>query len=556
MMRDSSPDLTQEARAERLCDALASDIEPLEIEMREAEWRAECTGDPEAFHSVEKLNGRIMTRLSSRADFLAAENLLRDGDGLEPRRHREILRWRHRLARHQIDAETIARLAAQEAELVRSYNGFRARLGDRLVADNAIDRILLESRSSAEVEAAWRASKAIGAYRGADDADEPVAERLLSLVRLRNAAARQIGYPNAYRAALELEEMDEDWLYATLDLLERETRAPYRRLKKDVESSLGGRFGVAAADLRPWHYRDRFFQTPPPSPAEDELDGFLRRTDIVALTIESCDELGFDVRPIVERSDLFPGDPATSRKCQHAFCTSIDPPRDVRVLCNIMPGKRWMSTSLHEFGHAIYGSSLDPELPFILRDDPHTLCNEAIALLMERHLLDAGWLERVAGVPAQRARDIAARSRGRLAAKHLVFTRWVLVMCHFERALYENPERDDLGRLWWDLVERFQEIRRPEPERNQPDWAAKIHFVASPAYYQNYLIGELFGAQLEEALVCECGGVVGEPEAGAFLRRRMFRPGAVWDWRELIRRVSGRSLEPDPFLARCADAGG
>ena len=86
---------------------------------------------------------------------------------------------------------------------------------------------------------------------------------------------------------------------------------------------------------------------------------------------------------------------------------------------------------------------------------------------MERHLLDARWLERVLGLDSGAARAFATSGRRRLAIRHLVFTRWVLVMCHFERALYENPDRDDLGVLWWDLVERFQQVRRPSPESSR-----------------------------------------------------------------------------------------
>ena len=36
-----------------------------------------------------------------------------------------------------------------------------------------------------------------------------------------------------------------------------------------------------------------------------------------------------------------------------------------------------------------------------------------------------------------------------------MFARWALVMLHFEKALYANPEQD-LNKLWWDIVERYQ----------------------------------------------------------------------------------------------------
>ncbi|HVR30104.1 MAG TPA: M2 family metallopeptidase [Thermoanaerobaculia bacterium] len=553
-----------EATARELDATLERDLEPLEIASNEAAWEAEVTGAPEAFQRVEELRARVMTRLANRDELRRAEEILAAGeDAVPPSIRRQVLRWRNRLAANQVDAETIARLARDEAELAQQYNGFRADLDGRSVTDNEIDRILLEDRSSAAVEAAWRASKAISRHRGEDGvgavAGPSVAERLRDLVRLRNAAARQIGFDNAYRANLELGEMSQDWLYQTLDLLERETRPPFQAYKRELDSELARRFAIEPAELRPWHYRDRFFQTPPPVGDEDELDRVLDGRDIVALATESFDQLGFDIRPIVGRSDLYPGDPETSKRCQHAFCMSVDAPRDVRILCNITPGKRWMGTTLHELGHGIYAASLDPELPFVLRDDPHTLCNEAIALLMERHLHDAGWLERVLGLSPEEARAIEENGRRRLAVRHLVFTRWVLVMCHFERALYENPDRDDLGVLWWDLVERFQEIRRPSPRRygaegaspdhRDDDWAAKIHFVGHPAYYQNYLIGEVFGAQLEHALAAECGGFAGNRDAGAFLRDRMFRPGATRSWRDLIAEISGKPLDPSYYLA-------
>jgi peptidyl-dipeptidase A len=207
-----------------------------------------------------------------------------------------------------------------------------------------------------------------------------------------------------------------------------------------------------------------------------------------------------------------------------------------------------MSTNLHEFGHAIYAAELDPGLPFILRDDAHLLANEAIALLMERHMVDPWWLAEIVGLPSDRAAEIASRGRRHLAIKHLVFTRWVLVMCHFERALYENPDNPDLASLWWDMVEEFQEVRRPEPRRGNHDWASKIHFVGYPAYYQNYLLGEVFGTQLERAVRRECGGLFGRPEAGERLAKGMFRRGATLPWRDLLHEVAGEDFSVQPFL--------
>lgn len=536
-----------ENSANELCRRLAHDIEPMQRTMRLAQWDAETTGSPEAFAQVEHHQKNVMRRLSNREDYALADRLRSDAS-LDSRTRRELLRWRNFMAPHQVDDETIDRLAKDEAALVQQYNSFRAKVNGKTVGDNEIDRILAESVDALEVEAAWRGSKSIGEHRTNDDGGPSVLERLIDLVKLRNHAARQIGYASAYESALQLSELEPDWLFATLDALDHATRPIFQRWKSNLDQKLARRFAVQASELKPWHYGDRFFQTPPKVGEEVNVDALFRNKDVVDLTNRSFDALGFDIRPIVAKSDLFPGDPATSKKCQHAFCTSIDAPADVRVLCNIVPGQRWMSTNLHEFGHAVYGASLDPALPYMLRDDAHLLANEAIALLMERHMLDGGWLANVADVAKTDADRIVAHGRRQLSEKHLVFTRWVLVMCHFERELYRNPSRDDLASLWWDIVEEYQEVRRPERDRRSHDWASKIHFVGYPAYYQNYLLGEVFGTQLQRAVIDECGSLFGNSAAGEFLVQRMFRKGATLTWRELIEDISGKAFSIEPFV--------
>ena len=113
--------------------------------------------------------------------------------------------------------------------------------------------------------------------------------------------------------------------------------------------------------------------------------------------------------------------------------------------------------------------------------------------------------------------------RAARAAEGLLFTRWVLVMTNFERVLYADPD-GDLDTLWWDLVERYQLLTRPEG-RKAPDWASKIHIASAPVYYHTYLYGHLVAAQLRAALARATGGLVGRSAAGAFLTEHVFSPG-------------------------------
>jgi peptidyl-dipeptidase A len=93
---------------------------------------------------------------------------------------------------------------------------------------------------------------------------------------------------------------------------------------------------------------------------------------------------------------------------------------------------------------------------------------------------DPAWLSAVAEVPKAERDEVREDLLWRERADKVVFTHWALVMFNFERELYADPERNDVNSLWWDLVERLQLVKRP-PDRDEPDWAAKIHGEVTPS---------------------------------------------------------------------------
>jgi peptidyl-dipeptidase A len=243
--------------------------------------------------------------------------------------------------------------------------------------------------------------------------------------------------------------------------------------------------------------------------------------------------MGIDVRDVVARSDLMPRE----RKVQHAFCIDVDRAGDVRVLSNNVAGERWAETMLHEFGHAAYFEGVGRDLPWLLRT-MHLCLTEGVAMRCGRLVHDSEWLTAIAELPGTTIDELAPRLRAARRASLLVFARWVLVMTNFERGLYADPDgAHDTN--WWDLVERFQLVRRPD-NRAAPDWAAKIHLCVAPVYYHNYLFGELIASQLEEAF----GSLVDHADAGARLGDLLFAPGAALRWDHLVEHATGAPLSP------------
>ena len=519
--------------AERLVAEVERGLCPLETEVSRAWWASST----EATDGNEAIRTDADVALS---DFLAdpqafeAIRAARAAGAADPLVARQLDILHDRFVRHQLPPEMRRRLIELQVSIESTFARHRGVVGGREVDDNAIKLILRTSDDRVEREEAWEASKTVGAE---------VCERVRDLARLRNDAARSLGYRDHFALSLATDELDEIRLFATLDDVDRVTALPFSVWKAGLDETLADRFGCSTDNLRPHHYEDPFFQEPPVATGVN-LDEWFATADLEALTRRTFDGLGLDVAAILDRSDLYPR-PA---KNQHAFCVDIDREGDVRVLCNVVGNEQWAETMLHELGHGAYFDLVDHSFPWLLRT-MHALTTEGVAILCGALVHDPEWLGTVAGVP----QDDLEALRPRLAAARrsalLVFSRWVLVMTHFERDLYADPEAD-LDARWWDLVERFQLVHRPD--RSAPDWAAKIHLAVAPVYYHNYLYGQMVAAQWRSTLARECGGIVDRPEAGRLLTDRFFRPGASVRWDHLVESATGAPLSAAAMAAEIA----
>ncbi len=524
-------------------ERFVAELKPLELQHNQAFWLANTTGEARHEEESARLESAMRLLFARPEPYRMLSELRSAGTLADPLLDRQLTLLHHAHRARQLPSEMIERQVRLEKGLESRFNQFRAQLDGRSVTDNELVELLRSSNDLALRRRAWEASKQIGAGVETD---------LLALVRLRNEGARQLGFPNYYAMALELDELDERELFALFDDLERDTNELWSEYKGALDRRLAGRFGIAESALRPWHYADPFFQEAPP--AEVSLDPFYASLDLVELTRRYFAAVGFSIDDVLERSDLF----ERTGKCQHAFCVSVDRGADVRVLCNVRPTERWMGTLLHEFGHAVYDRHLDPALPWLLRTHAHILVTEASAMLFGRLSRNPVWLREWAGVDAAEIAKHAGPVARAVRDQLLVQTRWEMVMVHMERALYRDPGRD-LRSLWWDLVERFQGVRRPEG-RDAPDWAAKIHLSIAPVYYHNYQLGEMLASQLQDHLLRSVLGggpdawerYVRSPRVAEVLIRECYAHGKRWSWRELTQRVTGRPLASRPFVDELA----
>ncbi len=513
--------------ADTVADRIECELAPLHSASSIASWELNVLASAENEARRVVLETALSDFLAD-ADRFAAIESVREGATDTARRRLDLLRAS--FLTNQVPAELRTRIIELEAAVETAFSVHRGVVAGRRVDDNEILQVLRESGDSDQRREVWEASKTVGAA---------VADDVRELARLRNEAARAVGYRDWFALSLATSEMDEGRLFATLDEVDRATAGPFAGWKRGVDERLAARFACPVADLAPWHYADPFFQDVPVEGGVD-IDPLLVARDTVALSELTFDGIGLETRAVLDRSDLFPRE----NKCQHAFCIDIDREGDVRVLANVIPGQRWQDTMLHELGHATFDVGIDPTLPWVLRDC-HTVVTEGIAILMGRLVGDPEWLERVLGADADVIAAMSADLRSARAAEMLVFARWVLVMTNFERSLYADPDAD-LDARWWELVERYQLLSAPTG-RSNPDWAAKIHVACAPVYYHCYLYGHLVASQLSATLARECGGLVDRPAAGAFLRERIFAPGQSVRWDLLIEEATGEPLTASYF---------
>ena len=501
-------------------------------------WVASLSGRSADYQRMETAD-RAVNRHYARSGVLRRIERILTSDDLDALTHRRLSRLNLAYRAKQAPIDVLDRITSAEAEVQETYSTFRADFDGRSVSDNELEDILRTATDSARVQSAWEARKQIGSV---------VAERLRELARLRNEAARAMGFADYWHAQLELDELDPAELVQTLEAVDRATEKPFRAMKAELDRHLARRFRIAQRDLRPWHYADPFFQEAPEvfTPAADSL---YAEQDVVELAAESYRQLGFgNIDSILARSDLYPRE----GKNQHAYAVDIDREGDVRTFLNVERNARWMATLLHELGHTIYQDGIDrTELPYDLRDDPQGFLNEGFAMFCEQPTFNPVWLGDIVGLSAQAASALAPQLAAQDRASLLAFVRWCLTIVYFERGFYGDPTQD-LNSLWWELEQRFQRIPRPAG-RDAPDWAAKIHVATAPVYYQKYLLGRLFAAQLTRKLDAQFGGWwQGRPRSGDYIRRELFMPGARYPWQQLVERVTGEPLGVDSLAQAVA----
>ncbi len=531
---------TKEKKLQTFIDNHVKKVKPLNKQACLAYWDAATSGKEEDYDKVSELTLKIRQIYSDSNNFAMLKEMNASSEIENYILKRQVNLLYNGFLENQIEPELLKQIVELSTNIEKNFSTFRGTINGEKVTDNRIKEILKTEKDSENRKQAWLASKQVGPQ---------VASDLIKLVKLRNQAAQKLGYANYHTLSLTTAEQDVNELDRIFTELYELTNEPYRKLKAELDVILAKNSGVSVDELMPWHFHDPFFQETPLVYNVD-LDSYYKDKDVVELARNFYAGIGLPVDDILANSDLY----EREGKNPHAFSTDIDREGDVRILCNVKNNETWMETMLHELGHATYDKNHNQKLPYLLKQPAHIFTTEAIAMFFGRLCRNPAWMQQMLELTDEQRDEIRKVSDKYAQLKQLIFARWAMVMYNFEKELYANPDQD-LNKLWWQMVEKYQFIKAPVG-RDEPDWAAKIHFTIAPVYYHNYLLGELFASQLHNHLVYKVLDLkssdnvsyVGQKKVGDFITENIFRPGAEYRWNEMIERATGESLTAKYFV--------
>lgn len=230
---------------------------------------------------------------------------------------------------------------------------------------------------------------------------------------------------------------------------------------------------------------------------------------------------------------------------------------------------------LHEGGHALYEQGLDPAH---FRDPAGQACSLGIHESQSRFwenmigrsrafwekyhpfvVKEAGGA--FDGTTAEdffRAVNVVKPSFIRVEADEVTYNLHIILRYEIEKGLMRGEIRTvDLPEAW---NERFRDLFGDEPPSHNLGVMQDVHWsVGLIGYFPTYSLGNLYSAQIRETLERELGGLdklIADGRLGDvkdYLRDKIHRVGKLYPPKQLIEKVTGRPLSPEPFLKYISD---
>lgn len=536
---DSYRSRRMEKKAIELIQAYEREIAPLDKGVAVAEYEAALGRSPYAFGCLGDLREERALALSEPTRFKTVARWHREKTFSDPYLSRQIGHIYYNTLLCQTDTAMLRRMARLETYLYGQVVRYLAQPPQDTMRPDTLSADTLSSLDTLSL--AETPVPSIGAL---------LRDSIVALARCRNAVVRGAGFRDFYDYQLARMDLVADSLDVWFHTFDTVTRGAYEYLKGEIDEELAARYGIPVSDLQPRHYQATFFQDVFNLYDIGQTRSYENK-NVANLAVGFYESIGLYIRDVFLRSDLRP----RPGKVPYVRCYDLNHRGDLRLLCSLGMDMESMCDAMWLGGVALYRKNVAGTLPYLLRDMDYAVLCEATGRLFWRLPFNETWLQGmgIMYMPVD-TRRTRLESYMNLHAQQLVFCRWGLVMYHFERALYRNPEQD-LDKLWRELQQEYQLLSPAAAEAGPggDGWATKWHIVLRPCYYHNYLLGSAVACQLN-AYVCDSvlrtsdywtPDYMATEEVGKFFKNKIFWYGDAYPWYEILERATGRpfSLE-------------
>ncbi|MFH1727157.1 MAG: M2 family metallopeptidase [Pseudomonadota bacterium] len=546
------PEIERQAKA--FIDNYLKEYVPLHMDQLNYWFKSATEGKEEYSKKYEEAELGLRLLNNNIENFLALKNYYNNISLIKDRaikRNVEVLYFDHLV--NQVPKDLLKKFTALEKKCIKTFNDYSPVLDGKKVTNSDLSKILSESMDSAELENAWKASK----IRGKD-----IEKDYIELIKIRNEIAKSLGYKNyAYLSAdilgISIKELDRFYE----DIYEA-TKEQFKYVKEEfIDVNLAKHYGITKSELRPWHYKNPYFQAVPSSVFQGvDLDEYYKdktSEDVIKLVVDFYASIGLDAEPSLERSSLYPAE----GKSPHAAAWYLDPRKPSSVLyMNLPKAPKYPSaedalTLVHELVHDFdYDASLaSDEVPLNMKEGKGQIA-EAFAMLFEKQTVTKSWLKRI-GATDEEIAKIQETSKLSDYIDQLVFLRWCSVMYYFERLLYENPNQN-INNLWWQLKKKYQLLDKPKGWTN-PDALAKYHTVTYNKValeYSEYALGYIINVSLGTAIANKLGidikenDYYGQKKLGPVLNKEFLTDENLFPWKEYVEVKTGSKFSIKPWI--------
>jgi len=174
-------------RLEAFIQGHVDKVAPLSTKANLAYWDAATTGKQEKFREREKLELEIRKIYSDSNDFELLKSFKECGQIKDQRLARQLDKLYLGYLQNQIEAELLKSIVELDTRIQERYNNYRGTIDGKEVTMSDIYTLMTTEGNTRKREMAWKASKQVG---------NVIIDDFLQLVRLRNKAAKKLGFDN------------------------------------------------------------------------------------------------------------------------------------------------------------------------------------------------------------------------------------------------------------------------------------------------------------------------------------------------------------------------